>query len=71
MAHMIANIAKKGVEASGNCAELVAQTIADCKLLVRYFAKGELNGRLPTTLKQDCPTRWLSTLAMLKSVDGT
>jgi len=46
------------------------EAIETSKALVRYMKKAELHHALPTKLKQEVPTRWLSIHPMLDSVYG-
>lgn len=45
--------------------------IFKCKELVMYFKRSGMNNKLKHSLKQSVPTRWNSTLTMLKSVDAS
>jgi len=42
--------------------------LTGCKSLVRHFKHTGLQQKLKKTLKQECPTRWNSTYAMLESI---
>ncbi|CAF2066345.1 unnamed protein product [Rotaria magnacalcarata] len=44
--------------------------IKECGELVTHFKRCELNALLPTTLKQQCETRWNSAYDMLHSIDS-
>jgi len=42
--------------------------ITNCKALVRHFKHTGLQNKMQRTLKQECPTRWNSTYAMLDAI---
>lgn len=46
----------------------IAELLHSCKNLVGYFKRSGLNNKLKNSLKQSVPTRWNSTLHMLKSI---
>nr|AAC37217.1 transposase [Musca domestica] len=62
--HLLSNVLENSFEETP---ELNVPILA-CKNIVKYFKKANLQHRLRSSLKSECPTRWNSTYTMLRSI---